>query len=109
MGNQLEGRINVKCGRSKKIASSCGPLVKVLTRIENCIQEVAEEGAYALWYHLKNEDEYLSERIQKRLEAAGYKVDSFYEDEIHKFYINWRDANERSNYVKCISSKTNDA
>lgn len=82
----------LSAAEAKKIASSCGPLVKVLTRIENCIQEVAEEGAYALWYHLKNEDEYLSERIQKRLEAAGYKVDSFYEDEGHKFYINWRES-----------------
>lgn len=84
----------LSAAEAKKIASSCGPLVMVLTRIENRIKEVAEEGAYALWYHLKNGDEYLSERIQKRLEAAGYKVDSFYEDEIHKFYINWRDASE---------------
>lgn len=84
----------LSAAEAKKIASSCGPLVKILTRIENRIKEVAEEGAYALWYHLKNEDEYLSERIQKRLEAAGYKVDFFYEDEGHKFYINWRDASE---------------
>ena len=84
----------LSAAEAKKIASSCGPLVKILTRIENRIQEVAEEGAYALWYHLKNTDEYLTERIRKRLEAAGYKVDPFYENEEYKFYINWRDASE---------------
>lgn len=85
----------LSAAEARKIALLHDNVVKVLTRIENCIKRVAEEGGYALWYHLKDEDEYFSEKIQKKLEAAGYKVDSFYENEVHKIYINWRDADEK--------------
>lgn len=84
----------LSAAEARKIALLYGDVVEVLTRIENCIKKVAEEGGYALWYHLKDEDECFSEKIQKNLEAAGYKVDPFYENETYKFYINWRDASE---------------
>ena len=66
-----------------------------LDLIEKAIRKTAEKGKYALWYHFKDVDEYFSEKIQKKLEAAGYKVDPFYENETYKFYINWRDASEK--------------
>lgn len=65
-----------------------------LDLIEKAIRETAEEGKYALWYCFEAKDEFFVEKIQERLEAAGYAIDCFYddEDEVYKFYINWRDA-----------------
>ena len=65
-----------------------------LDLIEKAIRETAAEGKYALWYWFEAEDEFFVEKIQKKLEAAGYAIDCFYdnEDEVYKFYINWRDA-----------------
>ena len=65
-----------------------------LDLIEKAIRETAAEGKYALWYCIKTKDELFVKKIQKKLEAVGYAIDCFYddEDEMYKFYINWRDA-----------------
>lgn len=65
-----------------------------LDLIEKAIRETAAEGKYASWYCIKTKDEFFVEKIQKKLEAAGYAVDCFYdnEDEVYKFYINWRES-----------------
>ena len=65
-----------------------------LDLIEKAIRETAAEGKYALWYCFRAKNEFFVEKIQKRLEAAGYKVDPFYEKEEYRLYINWRDASE---------------
>lgn len=67
-----------------------------LDLIEKTIRETAGEGKYALWYCIKTKDEFFVETIQKKLEAVGYAIDCFYdnEDEVYKFYINWRDASK---------------
>ena len=65
-----------------------------LDLIEKAIRETAAEGKYALWYCFRAKDEFFVEKIQKKLEAAGYKVDPFYENEEYKLYIDWRDASE---------------
>lgn len=82
----------LSAAEARRIALLHDDVAEVLITIENCIQTTAEEGKYALWYYLENVDEYFSEKIQKKLEAAGYKVDSFYEDETYKLYINWRES-----------------
>jgi hypothetical protein len=65
-----------------------------LDLIEKTIRETATEGKYALWYCFEAKDDFFVEKIQKKLEAVGYAIDYFYddEDEVYKFYINWRDA-----------------
>ena len=65
-----------------------------LDLIEKAIRETAAEGKYALWYCFRAKNEFFVEKIQEKLEAAGYKVDPFYENEEYKFYINWRDASK---------------
>ena len=65
-----------------------------LDLIEKAIRETAAEGKYALWYCFEAKDKFFVEKIQKKLEAAGYAIDCFYDDEdkAYKFYIDWRDA-----------------
>ena len=67
-----------------------------LDLIEKTIRETAEEGKYALWYCIKTKDELFVKKIQKKLEAVGYAIDCFYdkEDEVYKFYIDWRNASK---------------
>lgn len=85
----------LKAIEARKLSNSGFNVGIKLDLIEKAIRKTAEEGKCALWYYFKDVDENFSEKIQKKLEAAGYKVDSFYEDETYKLYINWRDVDEK--------------
>lgn len=82
----------LKANEARKLSGVGFDMGVRLDLIEKAIRKTAEEGKYALWYWFEAEDEFFVEKIQKKLEAAGYKVDSFYEDETYKLYINWRES-----------------